>query len=321
LLAAGDIKALAEIGPTVVAALERLAVDQKLTLPEPVYHDVLPRQSAAFAALDRMRGGNVEQRRRAAEDLVAAAAKQPLGRLAVARLCELATGETDAAVWLSVLDVLRDDGSEPAVRTARLALGQAAGEVRRRACEYLAAHSDPAHEVFLMPLLSDPDQAVVVAAIRALGAVGQIRDIEALKKQLASANEEVQLETAIALMRLRDGGHYVLMVAEEAIERLSYSRDIQTRARVAQALGGLGDARLAGILIRLLDDPKATVSHAALAGLPKVVGRDVGQSGDGATSTSEQIARWKKWYAEAAEGEIRNPKHEILNKSEIGKNQ
>jgi HEAT repeat protein len=293
LLAAGDFRALTEIGPTVVSALERLAIERKLTLPEPVYHDVLPRHSAVFSSLDRLRGGNVDQRRRAAEEVAVAAAKQPLDPLAEARLCALATGETDAAVWLGVLDALRESASEPAIRTARLALGQAGGEVRRRACEYLAAHPDPAHEVFLVPMLRDSELAVVVAAIRALGAAGRIQDIEVLKRLLASTNEEIQLATAIALMQLHDKS------GAEAIERMSYSSDVQTRARVAQALGVLADIRLAGILIRLLDDPKATVSHAALASLPKVVGRDLDQSGDGATaSMPEQMARWKKWYAE-----------------------
>jgi len=293
LLAAGDYRALAEIGPTVVAALERLAIDRKLTLPDRVYHDVLPRQSAAFAALDRMQRGNVDQRRQAAEELAAVATKQPLGRLEVARLCDLASSETDVPVWLGGLDALGDNGSEPAVRMARLALGQAAGTVRHRACEYLAAHPDPTHEVFLVPLLSDSEQAVVVAAIRALGAAGQIHDIDVLRKQLASADEEIQLEAAVALARLRDRG------GEKEIERLSYSNDFKTRTRVAQAAGALGDARLAGILIRLLDDPTATVSHAALASLPKVAGREMSQSGDGATvPTTEQIARWKQWYAE-----------------------
>jgi HEAT repeat protein len=168
LLVAGDFRALAESGPTVVNALERLAVDRKLTLPETVYHEVLPRHSAAFAALDRMQGENVDQRRRAVEELAAAAGKQPLSRLAVARLCERLTGETDAAVWLRAMDALGENGSEPAVRMARLALGQAAAEVRRRACESLAAYPDPAHEVFLVPLLGDSEQEVVVAAIRAL---------------------------------------------------------------------------------------------------------------------------------------------------------
>ena len=44
---------------------------------------------------------------------------------------------------------------------------------------------------------------------------------------------------------------------------------------------------------------RATVSHAALASLPKAVGRDPTRSGDGATvPTAEQMSRWKKWYAE-----------------------
>jgi HEAT repeat protein len=272
-----------------------LAVDRKCTLPEQVYHDLLPRHSGIYASLDRLHSEKVDQRRRAAEELVAAAGKEPLSGLAVARLCELTTDETDAAVWLSALSAVRDSGSEAAVRMARLALGQAAGAVRRRGCEQLLEHPDPAHEVFLLPLLGDSEQDVVVAAIRALGAAGQIQDIEALKRQFASANEEVQLETAIALVHFHDRS------GEDAIERLSYTSDIKTRARVAQAVGALGDARLAGILIRLLDDPKATVSHAALASLPKVVGHDLRQSGDGVTvPTVEQMARWKKWYAETA---------------------
>lgn len=295
LLASGDTKTLAEMGPTVVAALERLAINRKATLPERVYHNVLPRNSVAFAALDRMQGENVDQRRQAAEELVAVADKQPLSRLAVARLCALVTSETDTAVWLSALNAVRQSDSEPAVRLARSALGQPAGEVRRRACEHLSAHPDPSHEVFLVPLLDDSEHVVVVAAIRALGAAGQIRDIDVLKKQLASANEEVQLETALALAHLRDRR------GAEALERLSYSSDMMTRTRVAQTLGELGDARLAGILIRLLDDSRATVSHAALANLPKAVGHDVRPPGDDATTpTTDQIAQWKKWYATSA---------------------
>ena len=109
---------------------------------------------------------------------------------------------------------------------------------------------------------------------------------------MASANEDVRLETAVALMRLGDAG------GAAAIERLSYSSDMMTRARVAQALGTLGDSRQAAILIRLLDDPMATVSHAALASLPKVAGRDLVPSGDGSTvPIADQAARWKQWYA------------------------
>ena len=208
-------------------------------------------------------------------------------------MCALLTSETDSAVWLSALETVRDSDSEPAARMARSALGQATAEVRRRACEHLAAHPDPTHEAFLLPLLGDSEQAVVVAVIRALGAAGQVHDIGALKRQLASPREEIQLETAVALVRLHDDS------GAAALERLSYSSDMMTRTRLAQALGALGDVHLAGILVRLLDDPWATVRHAALASLPKVAGRDLGQSVDGSTlPATDVIAGWKKWYAD-----------------------
>jgi HEAT repeat protein len=291
LLNAGDMQGLAAIGPPVVDAVERLAIEQGRTLPEAVYRDVLP-LDPVFATLYRLQSDQTDQRRRAGDELAVAASKRPLGRLAVARLSELIAAETDANVWTGALTAIRDCGLEPAVRLARSALGQPSAEVRRQACEYLAAHPDPAHEVFLAPLLGDSDQAVVAAAIRALGAAGQIHDIGLLKQKLASPQEDVQFEAAVALVRLRDRS------GEDALERLSYSDDLMIRTRVAQALGALGNSRLTGVLIRLLDDRKATVSHAALASLPSAVGRDVGRSDDGATaSTPEQMARWKKWYA------------------------
>jgi HEAT repeat protein len=288
-----DFAALAAMGPDVVASLERLAIDRGLTLPERIYHDVLPRISPAFAALDHLPGGDLPQRRRAVDDFAAASRIHPAGRLATARLCSLMTTETDAVVWARALEAAENEGSEPAVRMARLALTQNSGEVRRRACEFLAALPDPAHESFLLPLLNDPEQTVVLAAIHALGAAGQISNIAALKNELASSAEEVQLAAAIALARLHDpaGG--------DAIRGLSYSRDIRIRGQLAQSLGDLGDERFISILVRLLDDSKATVSHAALASLPRVVGRDVSQSADGTSvSMSEQMARWKKWYAD-----------------------
>ena len=118
-------------------------------------------------------------------------------------------------------------------------------------------------------------------------------DASPLKKCLASANEEIQLATAVALVRLRDSA------GDDAIRRLSYSGDFRIRGQLAQALGELGDERFTAILVRFLDDSKATVSHAALASLPCVVGRDVAQSADGTNvSTSEQMALWKKWWTE-----------------------
>ena len=169
LVSKGDVAALAALGPEVVASLERLAIQQHRTLPEPVYGDVLPRYSPVFAALDRMNHGSSVSRQQAAEDLAASARKQPLGELAAARLSALMAAQSDAAVWLSALDAVRDEASEPATRMARVAASHSAGEVRRKACEYLAAHPDPANEPFLVPCLADSDQNVVLPAIRAFG--------------------------------------------------------------------------------------------------------------------------------------------------------
>ena len=265
-----DFAGLAAVGPEVVASLGRMAVQRHLTLPEPVYRDVLPRYSPIFAALDRMGRGQTASRRQAAGELAALARKQPIGELAAARLSALMAAETDTMIWLCA-GRRHNDGSEPAVRMAA-ATGQNAGEVRHRACEFLAAHPDPANEPFLVPCLASSEQNVVLAATAALGVAGRMANAGVLEKQLGSAGEEVQLATAVALARLRDPA------AGDALRRLSYSGDFHIRGRLARnLLGELGDERYAAILVRLLDDSKATVSHAALASLPRVVGRDVAQ--------------------------------------------
>ncbi len=215
--------------------------------------------------------------------------------MATARLCALVTTETDPVVWTRALEAIDNETSEPAVRMARLALSQNAGEVRRKACEFLASHPDPAHETFLLPLLNDREQAVVIAAIHALGAAGRMSNTAALKSELAASAEDVQLAAAVALARLHDPA------GDDAIQRLSYSRDIRIRGQLAQGLGDLGDERFLSILVRLLDDSKATVSHAALASLSRVKGRDVAQSADGTSvSVNEQMTRWKRWWADGA---------------------
>ena len=55
-----------------------------------------------------------------------------------------------------------------------------------------------------------------------------------LEKQLASADEEVQLATAVALSRLHDSA------GDDAMRRLSYSSDFRIRGRLAQAAGRAG---------------------------------------------------------------------------------
>ncbi len=285
--AATDLKAL---GANLVDVLEKIAIDRHTAIPETIYHDILPQYDPSFVLLDKLHGNEVVQRRRAAADLADVAAKHTLRPLAMARLAELATIETDQLVWQSVLAAVANDGSEPAVRLAALAIGHPVPEVRRRACEYLAAHADPAHAPLLVPALDDPSEEVVMAAARALGACGRRQDIPPLERKLATRNEFVQLEAALALARLGDESGIA------ALERLSNSGNENVRRGVAAAIAEVPRASFVPILIRFLDDRQG-VRVAALDALPKVVGQDVtGKPGEPPPHLAEHVAQWKRWY-------------------------
>lgn len=291
--AAADLRAL---GPSAVDALEHLSLDRQQRLPETVYREVLSPLSPAFAAMEDLRSDNAAARRRAAGRLAELASKQPLRRLALARLAELAVAETDPLVWQSVLAAVAADGTEPAIRLAAAAIGHPAPEVRRRACEHLAAHPDPGHAALLLPALNDPHDTVAATAAKALGCMGRMDDTGPLRQLLASANEMVCLEAALALTRLGDDA------GEAALERLSYSGDEAVRRRVAAAMGEVPRPAFVPALIRLLDD-RQSIRVTALASLPKVAGRDVaGPAGQPAPRMTEQIERWKRWHDQERAG-------------------
>ena len=293
LLERQDVRGLKDFGPALPAALEQLAVDRHQLLPEMVYRDVLPHYEPIFATLVRLGAEDLAERRRAAEELIALAQQRPLRPLAMARLSQQAVAETDPLVWQSLLAAVAADPSDAAARMACAAVSHPADEVRRRGCEYLEAHPNAAYVSVLLPALKDQCQAVVLAAARALAAAGRLDDPQPLRQLLRAGDEQIQMEAAIALARLGDSA------GVPAVERMTYSDDIRVRARAAQAMGELGNATFTAALIRLLDDHRETVSHAALASLPKVAGCDVAQGADGPPrGTSEQIRRWKQWYEE-----------------------
>ncbi len=285
-----NLKGLADYGPTLVDALEQLHFDRKQLLPEEIYRDVLPKYGRVYAVLDQLASADLTERRRAAEELADLSVKQLPGRLAIARLAQLVVKEQDALVWQNAMRAIAEDPSQPAIELSYMAIGNASAEVRRRACEYLAAHPDPAHVPVLTPALEDKDHAVICAAARALAATGKMPDTKPLRNLLGSTNEDIQLEAALALTRLGDPS------SKPALERLAYSRDPAVRARTAQAMGDFPDAAFTATLIHLLNDTQ-TVSRAALISLPKVVGEDVAQAPGQAPATStEQILRWKHWH-------------------------
>lgn len=246
----------------------------------------------ALELIARMQNEDVSQRRRAAEKLAAAAARRPLAPAAVERLAATAVRENDQLVWQYVLAAVAGDNSPAAAELAYAAVGHNASEVRRLACEHLAAHPHPDHAAVLLPALDDDNVSVAKAAVAAMGRCGRKADSPRMKKLLLSQNSFLQLETAAALSRLGDAD------GDAALRRLAYDDDPQIRLDVARAMGRSGNRLFVADLIRLLDD-RAGVRREALAALellaPENVPRQPGRDNE---TTSQRVAFWKQWYAE-----------------------
>jgi HEAT repeat protein len=288
--AAAVLKELSAFDSDLPGLLTQL-VDQRHTiLPDAIYQKLLPQQGGGFAELDRLLSPDVQQRRRAMNDLVAQAGREPLSGLALARLSEIGMGEPDTLVWAGIFHAILTDGREPAVRLAYAGLGHGDAEVRRMAADYLAAHPSSDHARLLLPALDDKNYAVVLSAVKALGHPGLLLDPAPLERLLSTNDRPLRLAVArsLAITGAASG--------PQTLELLAHETDADTRRRAAQAMGGLGDRRYAATLIGLLDDTLG-VRTAALAALPNVVGRDVAyQPANPATSTLDQVERWKKWW-------------------------
>jgi len=286
------LEKLDAMGPGLAGALATLAIDRQQPLPEVVFTEILPDREPVFLTLRGLRLAELDERRRAARELVEHASRKPLGRLALWRLASQMVEESDALVWQSVLAAIASDGSASAVELVRLAIGHPAAEVRRRACEHLAAHPDPAHAPLLLPALEDSDEGVVRKAIAAMVACGPPGDTQPIAKLLASPSEPVRLDAAAALVRWGDSA------GVEELLRLARHRDAAVRQQAAAAMGELGDRRFLPTLIGLLDD-HLSIRRVALAGLPKVAGCSVPHPPQHPPRNStEEASLWKQWFAE-----------------------
>jgi HEAT repeat protein len=285
------IESLVAVGLALVPILEQRTASRQIPLPEAVYHEVLPGQNPVYAALDRLASGSLPERRRAAEDLAESARHKPLGRLATERLAAVAVKQGDSLVWQGVLTAVENDAGPAAVQLAYAAIGHGAPEVRRRACQYLAAHPDPRHVAVLLPALGDSSDQVVAAALRAIGAAGKLDDPQPVRRLLTANDAAQRLEAAGALARLGDPAGLA------ALERLAYSDNPSTRQRTAELMGELGSEACVPSLVRLLDDNWQSVRLAALKSLPKAAGQDVARTeGEWSVTAAQRITLWKQWF-------------------------
>ncbi|MBN1910037.1 MAG: HEAT repeat domain-containing protein [Pirellulales bacterium] len=283
-------QSLIALGPALAPALDQLRTDKAQPLPDVIYSDVLPKVDPAFGALSRFGMEDRNERRRAASELARLATDRPLSHLAIVRLAEWMTKETDPLIWLYAFHAVASDASEPSLRLARLAIGHPSAEVRCRACAHLAAHPSPAHAPVLLPALEDPDQDVVQAAVKALVAGGRLENKEPLVRLLRTASPHVRVDVAAALAGFGDRS------GVDELIRLAHHSDARIRHRTAEAMGRLADPRFTPSLIGLLDDHQ-TIRRVVLQALPTVTGHQLPPSHSGTPrSTTEQATAWKEWY-------------------------
>ena len=142
----------------------------------------------------------------------------------------------------------------------------------------------------LIPVLADLNTAVVIAAVRALGAVGRIDDPQPLIQLLITQDKQLRLEVATSLARLK------VPEGPAALERLSLDADSEVCRRAAQAMGKLGDNIYLPTLLGLLS-ASSDVQNAALGSLAELTGEDFSRTPDGLPiAREEQVRRWQHWY-------------------------
>ena len=195
---------LVGFGPPLVTMLEGLPPADAANLPEALFQDVLPKIHPVFVALDRLSSTDVRVRRDGATNLTTAPAGKRLPGLALDRLVTLGRREDDPVVWQALLQITAQDARPAAEQLAYLAVGNASSDVRRRACDYLAAHPDRRHIPVLMPMLGDPSSTVAIAAVRGLGAIGTLDDPRPLVDLLLTNDRPLRLEVAVNLVKLKN---------------------------------------------------------------------------------------------------------------------
>ncbi len=285
----GAIEQLDSLEAALPLVLEDIVRQRGRVLPEVVYRDVLPRHDPAFAALVELSSRGVTERRAAAKRLADLAATAPLAPLAVRRLAELGTAESDPLTWRELLRAVASDTSESATRLAYAGMSHPSPEVRRLSCGHLGFAPNRGHAAILLAALDDENGTVVRAAVEALGRSGALPDARPLERLLRSDDKSLRVLAAAGLARLGSA------TGPTALERLVHDPDPKIRRQVVVAMGELGDASYTSTLIESLDD-ELGVRVAAVASLSRITGQDFSKNAGEAAALADQVSRWKQWW-------------------------
>jgi HEAT repeat protein len=172
--------------------------------------------------------------------------------------------ETDRGLWASVTLAMMERGeAAPALieavqnRRADLADGRKVAPTWQGAVVLLGRARNPDAVPVLSELLLDPEiaHAPLVAAVRALGQIGDPSAIPAIERMLARDDLPVDRELQVSYIRKEEQR---ARPAPEVTEDARYELDLTA----AEALARLGQARL-DIVERYKEDPRAYVRRFA----------------------------------------------------------
>ncbi len=279
-----------------------------------LYDKVLPRLSRTWDVLKRLESEDVNQRRRAAQELAVLGEQVSLSPAATRRLHDLLAREQDELVWRLAMQAVLPDDTEQAAQIALLAVNHTWPDIRRLGCRYVQRHPHPQYALWLLPLLSDTNRRVQLEAVRALGrcrnpvaldglpasrsdAAGG-RAVRGLRDLLTSPDRSLRMAVAVSMAELGDE-----QGAEELI-RLSYDKDPNVRIEVIRAMAQTGRTRFVEHLVRLAwTERHAIVKREILAALEQLVPPENRPPSLAQARTDQQrVEAWVEWWQERPAG-------------------
>lgn len=290
---------LVSLGGELITALDALEPEELRGLSPAFWKSTVGVVDPRFAAANRLRSSDIEERRDAARSLAGlqGAAAPPLALLIW--LEPLLAPEEDLFVWRQLLPIVSRAGDaksrSAAARIAMDALKIETLDVRVTACGILE-NAEPRDEVILAlePLLESKSQSEIIAAIGVLKRCEPLPlSIQEKLAALLNATEgPVRIEAGFVLSKLGDG------LATKLLTSSAITGPETDRRLAIERLGDTKSRSHLPLLIGLLD-ASPTLRQAAIAAIEKVAQEEViAVEEKPFMSTAEQASRWKTWYAE-----------------------
>jgi HEAT repeat protein len=297
------LESLRKAGAASVSAIEEFCSRKAGRTAELVATEVLPSMSPAHAALKELANEDVSLRRHGAGRLAELGRTATLSPFVLQRLETVLQREQDGLVWRQCMAAVEADATPGAERIALMAANNAWPDVRRLGCEYAGRHCRTQHAAWLVPLLTDGNEAVRLAAIDAAGRCANTVSIgeesgpagspTGLRAAAADPNRTVRFAALVALARLGDE------TGSLSLLRWAEYESPGERTKAIRAMADTGRRRFESDLMRLAwTERDASVRRELLTALEMLVPPAQRPEGALAISAEERLAAWAaRWEA------------------------